>query len=213
MADTAPPDAVDSLRLFATPVHVFRLPELDGINAELCQRLLAESLVDEGVERSNAGGWHSVPDLARRPEPVYRTLMQAIVGCVDRALDELTREVGLPGVPPLRYGLTAWAMVMRDGDYTILHDHGDSHFSLAYYADAGDADELAHPRSGLLAFVDPRRSSLPIAGIELHPSTMTVRPRTSELVLFPGYLQHYVHAYRGRRPRVCVSCNINIGQR
>ena len=37
---------------------------------------------------------------------------------MERRCDELTREVGLPGVPPLRYGLTAWAMVMRDGDYT-----------------------------------------------------------------------------------------------
>jgi len=30
------------------------------------------------------------------------------------------------------------------------------------------------------------------------------------LVVFPGYLQHYVHAYRGTRPRVAIACNLTL---
>ena len=39
-------------------------------------------------------------------------------------------------------------------------------------------------------------------------TTFTVLPRTGRLVVFPGWLLHYVHAYRGQRPRVSISCNV-----
>jgi uncharacterized protein (TIGR02466 family) len=110
--------------------------------------------------------------------------------------------------PPFRYGVQAWAMIMGDGDYTILHDHGNAHWSSVYYVDAGDADPERHAQSGLLAFVDPRRGGRPIPALELSASTFTVAPRTGALAIFPGYLQHYVHAYRGTRPRISISANL-----
>jgi hypothetical protein len=30
------------------------------------------------------------------------------------------------------------------------------------------------------------------------------------LVVFPGWLQHYVHPYRGTRPRVAIACNLTM---
>ena len=30
------------------------------------------------------------------------------------------------------------------------------------------------------------------------------------LVIFPGWLMHHVHAYRGARPRVAISCNLTL---
>jgi Putative 2OG-Fe(II) oxygenase len=77
-----------------------------------------------------------------------------------------------------------------------------------YYADAGDADETAHPASGLLALVDPRHGGRPMPGLDLVGTTFTVLPRTGRLVVFPGWLLHYAHAYRGQRPRVSISCNV-----
>ena len=112
-------------------------------------------------------------------------------------------------MPAMRIGVHAWAMVMRNGDYTIPHDHSEVHWATVYYADAGDADEAAHPASGLLALVDPRHGGRPMPGLEsLLGTTFTVLPRTARLVVFPGWLLHYVHAYRGQRPRVSISCNV-----
>jgi len=37
-----------------------------------------------------------------------------------------------------------------------------------------------------------------------------IAPRTGALVVFPGWLQHYVHAYVGDRPRICVSSNLTM---
>src|SRR5262249_2945098 len=109
-----------------------------------------------------------------------------------------------------RYGLQAWAMVMRNGDYAILHDHGDAHWSCVYYADAGDADEAAHPQSGMLVFVDPRRGGRRIPLLDYSPTEFGVHPHAGQLVIFPASLQHYVHSYRGKRPRVSISCNVTM---
>jgi hypothetical protein len=137
--------------------------------------------------------------------------VQAIVDHAAFATESLAHAGGVDSLPPYRYAATAWAMVMRSGDYTTLHEHGDAHWSSVYYADAGDADTETYPESGLLAFTDPKRSGLPVPQIDLFPSTFTIRPRTGTLVLFPGWLPHYVHSYRGTRPRVSVSCNVTLG--
>jgi len=197
---------MDRLSLFATPVVVMDVPGMEEHNRELSDRLLAEQQRSRGFQRSNVGGWHSVPDLSQRREPCYQALIQAIIGCVGDTAASLAASGHLPPAPRYRYGVTAWAMIMRDGDYTILHDHGDAHWSSAYYVDAGDFE--GEGPSGLLAFESPRRGGRPIPGMDLFPSTFSVEPRTSMLVLFPGWLQHYVHSYRGKRPRISISANV-----
>jgi uncharacterized protein (TIGR02466 family) len=207
---------MDRFALFATPLFVFELPELEIYNRELRAALLAEQKATPGVQRSNVGGWHSVPDLSQRPDPAWRALMQRTVGCVDALVAELAHQ-GEPATPPppqplprFRYGVHGWAMILGHGDYVVLHEHGEAHWSTVYYVDAGDEEEATagDDPSGVLAFVDPRRGGRNVPGLELFPTTFTVRPRTGTLVVFPGWLQHYVHPYRGQRPRISVSCNL-----
>jgi len=196
------------LTLFPTPVSLYDLPNMDEVNRDLTARLVAESASVPSVRRSNVGSWHS-PDLAGRPEAPFRTLFQNIVTRVRETVDGLAKERGQP-LPPMRIGVHAWAMVMRNGDYTIPHDHSEAHWATVYYVDAGDADEAAHPASGLLALVDPRHGKRPMPGFDLAGTTYTALPRTGRLVVFPGWLLHYVHDYRGRRPRISISCNFTF---
>jgi uncharacterized protein (TIGR02466 family) len=188
---------------------MYELDGMDDVNRDLTTRLIAESESVPSVHRSNIGGWHSRPDLALRQEPPFRTIVQAIVERVRMTVDSLARQNG-QSMPSMRMGASAWAMVMRHGDYTIPHDHADAHWSTVYYTDAGDADEAAHPDSGLLALVDPRHGGRPMPGLELVGTTFTAKPATGRLFVFPGWLYHYVHAYRGTRPRVCISCNVDF---
>lgn len=195
--------------LFPTPLSMYELSGMDDVNRELTERLIAESETVPSVHRSNVGGWHSRPDLAVRQDPAFRKAVQAIVEKVKETVETLAKRNGQP-LPPMRIGATAWAMVMRNGDYTIPHDHADSHWATVYYTDAGDADEKLYPDSGLLALVDPRHGGRPMPGLEIVGSTFTAKPATGRLYVFPGWLYHYVHAYRGTRPRVCISCNVNF---
>lgn len=192
--------------LFPTPVFVFDLPLPSEVNAELVSRLVAEEQAAPGVSRSNIGGWHSVPDLTLRQEPCYQKLIQAIVEHVAFVMNGLARESGRPPMQ-FNFGVQGWAMVMRNSHYITIHDHGDAHWSVAYYADAGDAGDAP---SGQLAFVDPRRSGRTIPNADIFESSFSVTPRTGALVIFPGWLQHYVHEYRGTRPRVSISCNLTL---
>jgi uncharacterized protein (TIGR02466 family) len=201
--------AASHLPLFATPLSMYESPDMGEINGDITARLVDESVSVASVRRSNVGGWHSQPNLALRPEPCFRNLLQYIVTRVRETGDGLARQSG-QGLPAMRIGVHAWAMVMRNGDYTIPHDHAEAHWSTVYYTDAGDADEAAHPDSGLLALVDPRQGGRPMPGLDLLGTTFTARPQTGRLLVFPGWLLHYVNAYRGQRPRVAISCNVTF---
>jgi uncharacterized protein (TIGR02466 family) len=194
--------------LFHTPLSVYDVPNVEDMNRELRERLCDEARSSPGMRRSNVGGWHSPADLALRVDPCYCAVMKVIVDGIGATQSKVAAAMGL-SPSPWRVAAEAWAMVMHNGDYTIAHDHGDAHWSSTYYVDAGDADLEQTPDSGALAVLDPRRGGRPISGID-PGSTFTIRPRTGMLVVFPGYLQHYVHAYRGTRPRVAIACNLTL---
>jgi len=132
--------------------------------------------------------------------------MKSIVQTVGEQFERLAADRGL-NLPRYGWAVQAWASVLDPGGYNRVHDHASSHWSVAFYVDAGDpASELG----GVLSFLDPRRSSLNIPGVLVDPVTMDVTPRTGMLVIFPGYLQHMVHPYDGTRPRVVVSANLSV---
>jgi uncharacterized protein (TIGR02466 family) len=201
---------VEGLALFSTPVFTFLDAADAGLDRELTRRMVHESEQSPGVARSNSGGWHSVPDLSQRPEACFQDLMQRVVSRVQAVFFELARGVEAPIDLRYRYGVQAWAMVMRHGDHTIVHDHCESHFSVVYYPDVGDADLERYPDSGKLCFLDPRRGGTVISGLDLFPSQFAVTPQVGQLVVFPGWLQHYVQPYRGVKPRVSISCNVRL---
>jgi putative 2-oxoglutarate-Fe(II)-dependent oxygenase superfamily protein len=194
--------------LFHTPLSVYDVADVEDMNRELRERLCEEARTSPGMHRANVGGWHSPADLALRADPCYRAVRKVIIDHVGATQAKAVAAMGL-SPSPWRVAAEAWAMVMHNGDYTIAHDHGDAHWSSTYYVDAGDADLDRTPDSGALAVLDPRRGGRPIPGID-PGSTFTIRPRTGMLVVFPGYLQHYVHAYRGTRPRVAIACNLTL---
>ena len=196
--------------LFHSPLSVYDIPNVEDMNRDLRERLCEEARTSAGMHRANVGGWHSLADLALRADPCYRAVMKIIVDHVGATQSKVAAAMGVSSLP-YRVAVEAWAMVMHNGDYTIAHDHGDAHWSTTYYVDAGDADLERTPDSGALAILDPRRGGRPIPGID-PGSTFTIRPRTGMLVVFPGYLQHYVHPYRGTRPRVAIACNLTMSR-
>ncbi len=203
---------MDRLPLYPTEVFVFRIPEAAPLNAALLEAILTER--DAGVPSVGAsvtGGWHSPPDLAMRGEP-FRTLTELIVQRVRSCVRGMAEERGL-AVPPHRWGVHGWSVVLERGGYNVLHDHAEAHWSVAWYVDAGDADPREHPDSGMICFVDPRRAAPSIPGLPLQPGTFQVRPESQMLVVFPGFLQHYVTPYQGERPRVIVSMNLKFEAR
>lgn len=196
------------LELFSTPMLVSPQVVPPDLAHEWTARLIAESTAEPGVQRSNVGGWHSRPDLSTRPAAA--ALMRIIWTGVRDAVDTLGASRGKGIGQAFRFGIQAWGMVMRAGDYTLPHHHAAAHLAGVLYLDAGDADATRHPQSGRLSFVDPRASVASADGFDLFPSLFEMRPRTGSMVVFPGFVQHFVHPYRGTRPRVSVSFNVRL---
>ncbi len=114
------------------------------------------------------------------------------------------------------YGVTSahttdtWANVMDPGDYSYPHCHYDSQASLVYYLDPGEADPK-EKLAGRFHFSDPR---IPYC-CSTHPERPTrgLLPdiRTGTLLMFPSEFVHFVHPYRGQRPRITLAWNISPG--
>ncbi|MFT7521789.1 MAG: hypothetical protein ACI9MC_003941 [Kiritimatiellia bacterium] len=197
---------IETVQAFSTDVTLCRdlasKPHLDALRA----LLLAERDTTPGLRVSQVGGWHSKPDLALRADPPIRSLIDLMVRQVDAQLKHRIAQQSLP-IPRYRWAVEAWAVVLHSGGYHRLHDHSDSHFSTAFYVDAGNTTD-AH--SGTLTLVDPARGRRPILGLNLWPSDLDIRPENGLLVVFPGHVRHTVLPYTGDRPRICVAANMNV---
>lgn len=190
------------MSLFPTPLFSFEGVGEAELDRELAGRLIRES---EGAK----GAWRSVPDLTRREEACYQELMRRVAARLQAVVEELARDQGAPleGLRH-RFGILAWGTVLRPGEQVLVHDHAEAHLSAIYFPSAGDAELEVFPDSGKLCFVDPRRGAAAIPG--LGAAQLEIEPQNGMLVVFPGYLQHFVQPYRGGRPRVSISCNARV---
>jgi len=195
---------------FAFPTLILRrqIEDHEELNAGLLEVIDEQRRQSSGITKSNVGAWHSELDFLRlADEPVLglRAHLNKAIG--DYFSMEQQRQVP-PGELTVR--LVGWAMVYSSGDYAVPHVHPNANFSGVYYVDAGD-DAADAPQSGLLTLIDPRAGATALAtdGWQ-HATTLDVKPRAGLLVLFPAWLSHHVHPYRGNRDRIAVSFNVSM---
>ena len=197
---------------FATPIHVGRMGD-DPLCSEVTKRLVAESRRGPSVEASVFGGWHGPPDLAARVEPPWQQVTRGIVAHVRASYDAALELAGAERPSDVEVRAQGWGAVLRRGAYSVPHDHRDAHWSAVWYASAGDPPPASHPSAGCLAFVDPRGPIGPCGPADVFPRHAVLAPERGMIVVFPGWLCHFVHPYLGRRPRVSVAYNVMITAR
>ena len=201
----------DRLDLFATPVLKARLPDFEAVNTALLASIEARREVEEGVSRSNLGGWHSdIGMTAWAGEPSHRLAEFAVAEASKHMVD-----IAPAGKRQFNWGVDMWANVNRPGDANQLHCHNGSFWSGVYYVDPGGAETEAG--GGELILEDPRFptaymtvADLVFRGPDGEPvrSQFAVRPQAGLLVLFPSWVRHSVQPHRGDRDRVSVAMNL-----
>ena len=190
-----------SLNVFPTVIHTADAAGADewtGALVDDIRRWRAES--PESIGRSERGGaWHSPLNGMRRP--AFRPLVDAVLALATDAF-RAGRYAG-GSVARLK---SMWANVLPPGAHHAVHSHLPSLWSGVYYArlpagasritfvDPRPAAEAARPR--LAPGVDP---GVGVTGIDVHEGM---------LLLFPGWLQHYVEPNPGPGDRVAVSFNV-----
>jgi uncharacterized protein (TIGR02466 family) len=197
---------------FPTPVGNFRIPDADPVNAELKRLILEREAADPAAaQKSNAGGWHSRSDLLTWPHPAISTLrdwfLEATRAMIDASM-ELTRAAGLNRPFKGSLQMAAWANVSRRGNYNRIHNHPGSAWSGVYYVDAGQ-EVPGQPLSGVLELLDPRpfTEMVPTPG-EPFGQKAVVRPRSGAMVIFPGWMYHFVNPYQGEGERISIAFNV-----
>jgi hypothetical protein len=99
----------------------------------------------------------------------------------------------------------SWASLYRAGDYCMPHSHPRTLASVLYALDLGDAEDAG----GQFCFADPRMKICcgEQAGYMSTPCAPNLEP--GMMMMFPGQTVHFVTVYRGTRPRITLSWNLN----
>jgi uncharacterized protein (TIGR02466 family) len=192
---------------FGTPISSYLWADSDTINAELRNVILQKEKADQGLMKSNVGGWHSTADLFLWEAACVRTLQDRVS---TTALD-LTRLVTVSDGPrKMHLRVDCWANVSRRGDYNSVHDHPGATWSGVYYVSRGEPDNN-DPTNGKLEFIDPR------VGVTVPPleqgvlgGRYLVDSLPGLMVMFPSWLKHMVHPFSGSGERISTSFNVYV---
>jgi len=185
----------ETLRLFPTLVGRFAVDP--AVLGHVAAEVTARAQTIPTVTRGERTGWQSANDF-----------LEWSPGCHELGAsfsDAVTAMV--VGPKPDGVYLTAWANLLRRGDYFSPHTHPDAAWSGVLYVEAGDTGE---EHGGFLSFRDPRAGATMVsAATNRFDTACTVHhyPQTGELVVFPAWLVHWVVPYQGERPRISVAFN------
>lgn len=203
--------ATDTINLtFSTPIYRHLWPDSAAVNEGLRRIVLDRERTDQGVNRSNVGGWHSREDLFEWPHPEIATLRGWVATAI-RQMTEFELEWELDRELNVEMDGGAWANLCRDGGYNKIHNHPECSWSGVYYVCLGKADPDAPPDAGLIEFLDPRMGALMVTatGADAAPKFKIV-PEPGLMLVFPNWLYHYVNPFRGTEERISIAFNIRL---
>ena len=182
-----------------------RLDAMLARNAELAALALKLRDAEAGAAKSNAGGWHSDGNIFARPEPIIAELGRQL----QPALQQISMAATQTRSPRVEFRATlyGWINVNRTGDYNNPHYHPGNTWSGVYYIRTGP-EVPERPMNGRIEFIDPRTRCEVGPNLALgHGGIMRVAPEDGMLLIFPSYLEHYVHPYFGPGERITLAFN------
>ena len=131
---------------------------------------------------------------------------------VNATVIEYLRALGIDYA--VNWTITGWASVNRFGDYHDAHNHPWSYLSGTYYVKMPASREILQSRSdvrpGCITFYDPR-GGVNMNAIKNDPNVdpeYTVLPEPGLMLLWPAFINHFVHPNLSKETRISISFNI-----
>lgn len=198
------------LSAFETPIVMCQRTGVEAVNDGLRRIILDREERDQGVKKSNSGGWHSRHDLLAWGGDDIETLTSWIreaVADVTVANDTVDRD------RIVFTKLRAWANVSRRGNFNKTHNHPSSDWSGVYYVTLGEPDADV-PDNGTIEFLDPRGGAVGMLSTigQQFGQKIRIAPQPGLLLLFPSWLLHSVNPYEGPGERISIAFNASIKQ-
>jgi len=196
----------DMLLTYGTLVLQRRLDAMLVHNAGLAELAMRLRAQDGGVAKSNVGGWQSAGNIFALGEPLIGTLARHVQGAL-QYMSMVAAQMTNVQVE-FEASLFGWININGSGDYNQPHTHPGNTWSGVYYVRTGGPAAAERPMSGVIEFIDPRaRCDLEGNLAVRHAGTLRVTPTDGTLLIFPSYLEHYVHPYWGAGERITLAFN------
>lgn len=195
-------------RLFFTPIYGFKLNLTENYLAELIQEshnLYAQKGVYQQY-RSTRDAFQSSDDINQHPafQELFAVILQSFSEFVCKDYQIAVNDAESLVVKK------AWVNVNPTGGYNVIHNHPNGFYSGVYYLQASE-------NAGEIVFLNPvpeQGLTIPHQLVQKNSIYTSDRyaysPRQDLLLLFPSYLNHYVHPNQSHTERICVAFNIGI---
>lgn len=187
--------------IFPTPILICEIADPVRLNQSLIEWVQQLRAHDPGVQRTNAGGWHSRKQLADDPHA------GRFVQVAREALSAwAVQSFALTDPPdPNGWQIELWANLNQRGHYNHAHDHFRSGViaSAFYYVQCGGENV-----GGSTVFLNQQSVPSRIEpGVAWRDSEYAVTPKDGTLMVFPSWLGHRVEPYLGDGDRITLALN------
>lgn len=134
--------------------------------------------------------------------------------CANVTVRDYFRHLGMDY--EIRWSIQAWANMNRFGDYHDYHNHPHAYLSGTYYvripAGMEKLETRGDVRPGCITLYDPRACAnmTAIKGDPYVEPEYTVAPQAGMILLWPAFVNHFVHPNLSKEPRLSVSFNVML---
>lgn len=135
-----------------------------------------------------------------------------LAGCINVTVRDYFTHVGIDY--DVHWTLQAWPNVNVLGDYHDYHNHPRAYLSGTYYLQVPtgrvSSSNRADVRPGCITLYDPRPmvNMNAIKGDPYVEPEYTITPTPGTVLLWPGFLNHFVHPNLSSTARISVSFNV-----
>ena len=193
--------------IFPTSILSYTFGNVDELNTELKQAILEKKQVEESVEYSNVGGYHSPSNLLDWDYDCIKTFTSMIT----EMATQMAKTSVLSDDGPIGLGINAWSNVMTDGNYHLMHNHPNNFWSGCYYVSTGNPDKSI-PYNSYFEATDPRPGAKMIESSAILLPRYRFQPIEGMILMFPSFVNHLVHPFRGKGKRISIAFNVGIIQ-
>lgn len=212
--DDAAAKAAQFEGLFATPLIMADVPDVESLVAELKSVITKCRDRQPSSTRTNTGGWQSDTDMLQWGGEPARTLGRLIVQMCDRYTCDVGQEN--PERPRFEWSAEMWANICPSGGGHESHTHPGSLWSAVFYVDDGLAQGEDEQKAGLLVLQDPRNPTPLMYKPDLrfldangcvYRADCRIAPKVGKIIAFPAWLAHWVTPHNGSRERISIAMN------
>ena len=199
------PNQVENRIHFGVPIFEFFLPHFDVHQQNLVNLIHKLKNEENGINRSNLGGWHSDDQLHTVQDPSIKWLIEKLYTfgskCICHHEGDMTKSEDI-------HLVNCWANINYKGHWNAPHHHLPQDWSGVIYLQCGNSTLQTSETisEGDIIFFDPIG---PVYSAN-RAATINYSPQNGKVLLFPAFLLHMVAPHASENARISIAFNFKI---